>query len=181
MSTIAWDYSEDHKVQVFSRLNQLAKSRRISILYVWRTMQDYREYDDLYFQSSGATGQVNTCVFCGKWPLSADPIKLGAFSCDGDCFYEMFIEQSGHNFLDPTGYRPSVIVVDASVPGSLDNVILGLAWGLGVYRRSLRRPNAQQQWVDTSAEDFAVRLVRRVDKQLQEPKALVAPLASWVC
>ncbi len=102
---------------------------------------------------------------------------MGEFSCHDDCFHERFVEVSGHGFLVQTEYRPPVIILDCSIPGSLDNAVMGLAWGLGVYRSTLRRA---EDWDDTSAPYFAKRLVRLIERQILKHKAFSAPVTKWV-
>lgn len=165
--SLIWDKHEGRKLQIFDILCQLAKDRGISIIHVWRTREDYGEVDDLIFQSSGPIGDPNTCVFCGESLFGHHPIKIGEFSCDGGCYLESLIEVQGFTYLlHLTEHRPPIIVVDASMPGSLNNIVFRLAYGLGFYRRSLRRPTADSSWLATTAEDFAWRLVSWIEKKL---------------
>ena len=158
--------SEAQKFRMFRRLNQLARSRGISVILHWVGMKNQAGsvWDDMRFQSNGKRGQKETCLFCGKRLKAGNWYRLGHFVSDGDCFRERFVDSGGVDFLPRTGFRPDVIIVPAHVPGCLDTIILDFASALALYRSSMRRPYAAIGWVNRRADAFAERLVRKLDR-----------------
>lgn len=158
--------SEERKHGIFTRLNQLARSREISVILHWIGKKDPagNVWNDMRFQSNGKRGQAETCVFCGKRLRAGKWQRLGHFVSDGECFRERFVDSGGVDFLPKTGFRPAVIIVPVHVPGSLDKVILDLAGALALYRTSVRRPFAAHSWVNQRADFFAERLVRKLER-----------------
>ena len=132
----------------------------------WMGMKDPagNVWNDMRFQSNGRRGQAETCVFCGKRLRPGDWHRLGRFVSDGECFRNNFVDSGGVGFLPRTGYRPAMIIVPAYVPGSLDNVILDLAWALAFYRSSVDRPHVAPPWIYQRADLFAERLVRKLER-----------------
>jgi hypothetical protein len=160
------DPCEHQKLQIFLRLNELARNRGITLIYEWIGMRDYAGHcwDDIRFQSIGAVYDSTRCVFCGQGPLSEDDrMMLDKVPCDRECFRKRYVDSQGPGYLPPTEYRPPVIVIYSYVPGSLDIAVMCLAWALGVYRRSLSMPSAPDEWIDESAYEFADRLVFRLE------------------
>ncbi len=80
-----------------------------------------------------------------------------------------FVDSGGVRFIPRTGFRPTVIIVPACVPGSLDDVILDLAWALGFYRSSVDRPHVAPASVHERADCCAERLVRKLERSCRWP------------
>ncbi len=161
------DSYERIKQILFEKLNQLAGSRGIALIFLWMSKEDHSKvwWNDMRFQSNGPSGFSNICVFCGKTRLAKDDrVSLGHFVSDEECFRSSFVESLGVYYLPAQLYRPAVIVVPLHVPGSLDNAILDLAWGLAMYRVSLMRPSDRRNWLEKRAHLFADRLVRKLEK-----------------
>ncbi len=161
------DLCERNKHFLFEKLNQLARTRNIAVIFLWMSKSDHSGlcWDDMRFQSNGPSGLSNTCVFCGKIKLAKDDrVGLGHFVSDEECFRCNFVESMGVYYLPPQLYRPAVVVVPIHVPGSLDKAILGLAWGLAMYRVSLKRSSDRRTWLEERAHLFADRLVRKLEK-----------------
>jgi hypothetical protein len=74
ISHLKWDDHEREKMRVFLRLNEIAWSRNIAVIYVWDRMKDFLVgvWDDMIIQSNGPLGKPNTCVFCGKDGLTSE-------------------------------------------------------------------------------------------------------------
>ena len=165
--TVQRDSDEHMKQVLFEKLNQLAGSRGIALIFVWMSKEEHSKvwWNDMRFQSNGPSGLSNTCVFCGKIKLAKeDRVSLGHFVSDEECFRSSFVESLGVYYLPAQLYRPAVIIVPLHVPGSLDNAVLDLAWGLAMYRVSLKRPSDRRTWLEERAHLFADRLVRKLAK-----------------
>ncbi len=160
--------SDEHMKQVlFEKLNQLAGSRGIALIFLWMSKEDHSKvwWNDMRFQSNGPSGLSNTCVFCGKTRLAKDDrVSLGHFVSDEECFRSSFVESLGVYYLPAQLYRPAVIIVPLHGPGSIDNAVLDLAWGLAMDRVSLMRPSDRRTWLEKRAHLFADRLVRKLEK-----------------
>jgi hypothetical protein len=165
------DSKEDDKHRIFRKLNQLARSRNIAVILHWMGRKDPagNVWNDMRFQSNGRRGQAETCVFCGKRLRAGDWHRLGHFVSDGECFRANFVDSGCVSFLPRKGFRPAVIIVPAYVPGSLDNVILDLAWALGCYRSTVGHPYATPAWVHERARSFAERLVGKLERTCRWP------------
>jgi hypothetical protein len=120
-------------------------------------------WDDIVFQSNGPLGQPNTCVFCGRDGLhNANAYELGTFLADGECFRDNFVDTQGTSFLEANTYRPSVILITAELPGSIDNLALELAWGIGMHYWWSQRPAAPSRWLQKAAESYDRKLANRI-------------------
>lgn len=161
----AWDDEEDQKLWVFMRLNELARKRSVAVLYIYRTMTDYagRVWNDIQFSYGGPSPTPDTCLFCGKPTVDADDRDdLGGFVLHDDCFDERVNDWHVDFYLEPEPHRPAVIVLERNFPGSLDNVIMGIAWGLGVHYLVHRRHLPSSEEAIETADVFARRLVRQI-------------------
>ncbi|MFY9585378.1 MAG: hypothetical protein WAR21_12905 [Candidatus Acidiferrales bacterium] len=165
------DSREGDKHKIFGKLNQLARSRNIAVILHWMGMKDPagNVWNDMRFHSNGPRGQAETCVFCGKRLRAGDWQRLGHFVSDRECFRDNFVDSGGVYFLPKTGFRPAVIIVPSCVPGSLDDVILDLAWALACYRTSVRHPYVARVWLHDRADSFAERLVRKLERTCRWP------------
>lgn len=162
------DLSEHIKQLVFQSLNQLARSRNIAVILLWIGKEDHSEvcWDNMRFQSNGPSGLSNTCVFCGKTRLAKDDrVSFGHFVSDEECFRSSFVESLGIYYLPAQLYRPAVIIVPLHVPGSIDNAVLDLAWGLAMYQVSLKCSSGRRTWLEERVHLFAERLVRKLEKR----------------
>ncbi|MBZ5544866.1 MAG: hypothetical protein LAO07_14495 [Acidobacteriia bacterium] len=130
-----WDADEDEKISVFFRLNELARKRNVAVLYIYRTTTDYggKGSADLQFHYDGPKPASGICLFCGKQTVEPDDCDdLGGFVLHDDCYDETVNDWGMDFYLEQGPYRPAVIVIVAWWPGSIDNLLMGLAWGLGV-------------------------------------------------
>ena len=161
------------KRRVFLRLNEVAWSRNIAIIYAWQRATDFlvEKWDHFSFQSNGPLGKPETCVFCGQGGLGRERAhELGSFLADEDCFSEIFIRKRSSRFLRAKDFRPNVLLIVEPVPGSIDNVIFELAFGIGFERYSLQHPKASYERTVTAAESSARKLVQSLagDKQVRK-------------
>jgi len=162
---VRWDHHELEKQKVFFELNEVAWSRNIAVIYAWVRMRDLLVgvWDDILFQSNGPSGKSNTCVFCGRDGLNNEnAYELGKFLADGECFRDYLIDAQGTTFLAANAHRPGVIVVTSDLPGSIENLILKLAWGIGMHFWLSQRPSASFDWRHKAAESYARKLISRI-------------------
>ena len=167
----AWDDEEDQKLWVFMRLNELARKRNVAVLYIYRTMTDYagRGWSDLQLHYDGPSPTPDMCLFCGKPTVEADDRDdLGGFVLHDDCFDERVNDWGRDFYLEAGPHRPAAIVVVGNFPGSLDNLMMGVAWGLGVHYLVHRRHIPSSEEAIKTADVFARRLVR----QIQMPRIM---------
>jgi hypothetical protein len=165
------DSREDSKRHIFQNLNELAKSNEIAIIYqlyelVSQIDRTVSAQDNWQYQSRGLTGITDLCLFCG-WGMtnSKDFIHLGEFVSDPWCYYE-FMQAIGVSYLESADYRPPVIIVPIHFPGSIDNAIFDLAWGIAAHRLSSRRYSISPVRLKKETETQAARLVRKLEAQL---------------
>ena len=159
------DNRVDEKRSVFFELNEVAWSRNIAVIYAWVRMTDFLVgvWDDIVFQSNGPLGQPNTCVFCGREGLNSEnAYELGTFLADGDCFRDHFVDTQATRFLEANTYRPSVIVITADLPGSIDNLALDLAWGIGAHYWWSQRPGAPSRGLQEAVQSYGRKLANRI-------------------
>jgi hypothetical protein len=159
------DTEEDHKLWVFMRLNQLARKRNVGVLYIFRTTTDYAGGGggDLQLHYDGPSPTPGICLFCGKPTVEPDDCDdLGGFVLHDDCYDETVNDWGGDFYLEAGPHRPAVIVVVGNLPGSLDNLIMGVAWGLGVHYLVHRRHLPSSEEAMDTADVFARRLVRQI-------------------
>jgi hypothetical protein len=65
------------------------------------------------------------------------------------------------SFLPPNNYRPAVIFFRGTCPGSIDNAIVRVAWGIGMHSWLSRRPSASLESLDREAQSYGMALVSR--------------------
>jgi hypothetical protein len=164
-----WDAEEDEKFSVFIRLNQLARKRSVAVLYIYRSVTDYggKGSADLQFHYDGPKPAPDICLFCGKPTVEGDHGgDLGGFVIHDDCYDETVNDWGADFYLEAAPHRPAVIVIVAWFPGALDNLLMGVSWGLGVNYLVQRRHLPSSEEAIETAHVFARRLVR----QLQKPR-----------
>ena|ERR1700730_12760929 len=165
------DPREDWKRRIFQDLNAMAKSNDIAVIYQLIELVRQRDpsvsvQDGFQFQSRGPTGTPGVCVFCGKkLRNSKDFIHLGKFVSDPWCYYD-FKQALGVCYLESAGYRPPVIIVQIPFPGSIDNAILDLAWGLAAHRLFGKSYLMAPASLKTNSGAHAVKLVRQTKLHL---------------
>jgi hypothetical protein len=162
------DRHESEKRAVFFRLNELASTRNIAVIYAWVRMTDFLVgiWDDILFQSNGPDAKPNVCVFCGQGGLNPqNAYELGKFLADGECFRDHFVDMQGTCFFEPNDYRPAVILVMSDTPSSIEDVIWKLAWGIGAHEARLRCPSAPPNVLEKAASSYARKLVRSLTEE----------------
>lgn len=155
------DSHEREKLDIFQELNKEIRARDIAVIFQFRWQKDpiTRKWEASYL-SSGPAGIRDMCIFCG-WGTKrrSEFLRMGAFICHHHCHYD-FIQVSGVAYLNQEDYRPALIIVPISVPGSLDNAIMDLAWGFAGHFISDRR-NAERK-ITRLAEKIVRKMERRV-------------------
>jgi hypothetical protein len=164
------DRHEEEKRALFIRLNELAWARNVAVIHAWVRMTDYVAgvWDDILFQSNGPDAKPNVCVFCGQGGLNPENAwELGKFLADDECFRNHFVDLQGTCFLEPKDYRPTVILVLSYLPGSVENMIWELAWGIGIHDSQLKCPSAPPKAREKAAWIYARKLVRSLTEEDQ--------------
>lgn len=168
---LAWDAEEDQKRWVFERVNELARKRNVAVLYIYSTMTDYGGggWTDLQLHYDGPKPTPDMCLFCGKPTVEGDHgDDSGGFVIHHDCYDESVNDWGMDFYLKAGPHRPAVIVIVGYFPGSIDNLIMGVAWGLGVHYLVYQRHLPSSEEASETANVFARRLVR----QIQMPRIL---------
>jgi hypothetical protein len=170
------DSREDLKRRIFQNLNEQVTSNDIAVIYGLYELARRRDpsisvQDDWRYQSRGPTGTPGFCLFCG-WGMSKpkDFVHMGKFDADPWCYYD-FREQIGVCYLESAGYRPPVIIVPIHFPGSIDNAILDLAWGLARHFNPVG--------LNTRTTKKAAKLVKKMEMKLASSSEIrrIAPVA----
>lgn len=155
------------KRSVFRRLNVIARSKQIAVIFQVMGQEDpsTNRYECRY-KSIGPAGLPDMCLFCG-WGTKdpKDFVHLGQFVADDTCHRD-FLEGLGVTFLERRSYRPDVIIIPIDFPGSLDEAILDLAWGLAFHELSSRSHLISPARLKREAHTQAARLVRKLEAQL---------------
>jgi hypothetical protein len=120
------------KRKVFQKLNELARSKDIAVIFQVMKQEDpVTDPFTPYYQSIGPTGDPDMCLFCGCCCTNSEGyFQMGGFVADPQCHYDMNQPGSGTTFLERDDHRPDVIIMTVWYPGALDDAILDLAWGL---------------------------------------------------
>jgi len=121
------------------------------------------------YKSIELAGLPDMCLFCG-WGTKdpKDFVHLGQFVAEPHRHFD-FIQARGVAFLERQDRGPDVIIIPVDFPGSLDDTILDLAWGLAVHELSSRRHSISPARLETEIEAQAARLVRKLRAQLTSP------------
>jgi hypothetical protein len=162
------DPNESLKRRIFQRLNELARSKDIAVIFHMMQQKDpaTKSYES-HYQSTGPTGSPDVCLFCGLGLKNPnDFVRLGEFVADPWCNYDFKQDGLGVTFLDRDDHRPDLIIVTIWLPGSLDNAILDLAWGLAAHGISSRRYSISPARLKRETDTRAVKLVREIELQL---------------
>jgi hypothetical protein len=164
------DSREDCKRLIFQSLNELAKYNDIAIIYQLYELVRHRDSsvsmtESRAYQSRGPVGKRGLCLFCGKRTRnSGDNVRLGNFIADPWCYYD-FKQTIGVSYLESADNRPPVIVVPIHFPGSIDNAILDLAWGLAAHRFFGRSHLKSPASLTTKTGTDAMKLVRQIKRR----------------
>lgn len=170
-----WDDHEREKMRVFSRLNEIARSRNIAVLYASDRMEDFlvEVWDNVIIQSNGPPDKPNTCVFCGKDVLTSEnAYELGSLLVHGDCFHEFFIDGVGGCFLESNHYRPVVMIIRVNLEGAIDNAVLELACGVGIEFWFSQQPVAPHDWKRGEGESYRKKLVAQTAQEQRKTKEM---------
>jgi hypothetical protein len=164
MNQVVEDCREDVKVRLFAQLTRLAVSRDIALIFTWLRITDpLRGYWEVDYQSFGFPEGPNACVFCGGNPPNGEGDKeLGQLQVHRDCIDDAIENGERPSFLPPNSYRPAVIFLEGTCPGSIDNAIVRMAWGIGMHFWLTRRPTAPFKWLDTEARSYGKELVSSI-------------------
>ena len=77
--------------------------------------------------------------------------------------------------MPPNNDRPAVIFFRGKCPGSIDNAIVRVAWGIGMHFWLSRRPSASLESLDREAQSYGMALVNRFmegEDELVKPSCL---------
>ena len=163
MKRLVADGKADRKVRLFTHLTRLAVSSDIALILEWWRLRDpLNGIWEVQCQSLGPPGTPCACVFCGRNLLSAKSVReLGQFRAHRKCVDDAFENWEEVCFLPPNSYRPAVVFVTSTCPGSIDNVNMRVAWGIGMHSWLLRRPSASLESLDREAQSYGMALVSR--------------------
>jgi len=162
MDQIAEDPKAYQKVLLFAYLTRLALSSGIALIFAWERMRDpMRGIWEVQYQSFGFPEAFCACILCGRGQLSSEDDKeLGQSHAHRECMSDAWVNWEEPTFLPPNNDRPAVIFFRGTCPGSIDNAIVRVAWGIGMHYWLSRRPSASFEWLDREAPSYGMALVR---------------------
>jgi hypothetical protein len=160
------DSCEWLKRRVFQKLNELARSTDIAVIF--RIMQEdpAKRRVSSHYHSTGPKGSPEMCLFCGWGHKKKDFVHMGDFVADPWCHYDFIDQPIGATILERDNHRPDVIILTIWEPGSLDDAILGLAWGLAAHKLSSRSNSISPDRMKREIDAQATKLVRQLEVQL---------------
>jgi hypothetical protein len=166
------ELNEHLKWEVFRRLNQLARSKQIAVIFQHYDQDDAASSEYLRrYVSNWPTGRLDVCLFCGAAVKRAPRhVRMGSFAahpwCEEDAIFVTEVK-----IRKGTDYRPDVIIVPIWFPGSLGNAILDLAWGLVAHELSFGNILTPAR-LEKEARIEAARLVRVIETQVTSTEGI---------
>lgn len=163
MNQIVEDPNTYKKERLFSTLVRDALSSGIALIFVWERMSDLMDGSrEEQYQSFGFPETFRACIYCGRSQLSSEDDKeFGQSHAHRECRDDAWVNWEEPTFLPPNNDRPAVIFFRGKCPGSIDNAIVRLAWGIGMHFWLSRRPSASLESLDREAQSYGMTLVNR--------------------
>ena len=164
MNRIVVDRSEGTKVAIFGCLTRIAVSHDIALIFEWwRIMDPMRGSMRVQYQSFGFPEGPTNCVLCGgSQPNTEGDRELVESRMHRKCLDDAKEDGEEPSFLVPNSFRPAVIFMSSTCPGSIDNAIVRVAWGIGMHFWLKRCPSASFEWLDKAARPYGMDLVSRI-------------------
>ena len=173
MNQIVEDPKAHRKVLLLYTLTRLALSSGIALIFVWERMRDpMRGKWEQQYQSFGFPEAFRTCIYCGRSQLSAkDKKQFGQSRAHLECRIDAHVNWEEPTYLPPNKNRPPVIFFRGNCPGSIDNAIMRVAWGIGMHHWLSKLPSAPVKSLDSDAKSYGMALVSRFMKEEEDMRS----------
>jgi len=144
MDQIAKDPKAHQKVMLFTSLTRFALSNGIALIFAWERMRDPSGgISEEQYQSFGFPEAFCACIYCGRSLLSSEDDKeFGQSHAHRKCRDDAWVNGEEPTYLPSNKNRPPIIFFRGTCPGSIDNAIVRVAWGIGMHFLLSRYPPA---------------------------------------